>query len=116
MSNDWEVTVITDSNYIKKVRVNDCVTRADAEAAALGMTGGKRVVVSNPKTYYEDRTEERPSFDRDTFSNDSDGSEVLGYLVIGIIIAFFAFWKFFLIIGIISLIIWLIFKFCLSEY
>lgn len=54
MSNDWEVTVITDSNFIKKVRVDDCITRQDAEAAALGMSGGKRVVVSNPKTYKDE--------------------------------------------------------------
>jgi len=48
---DWEVGVITESNYIKKVRVNHCVTRTDAEAAALGMTGAQRVVYSTPKTY-----------------------------------------------------------------
>jgi hypothetical protein len=49
--NSWEVTLITDSNYIKTVRVDNCITRKDAEAAALGMTGGKRVINSNPKTY-----------------------------------------------------------------
>jgi len=53
---DWEVTVITDSNYIKKVRVDNCITRQDAEAQALGMTGAKSVIVSNPKTYYDDTT------------------------------------------------------------
>jgi hypothetical protein len=54
MSNDWEVTVITDSGFFKKVRVDDCITRQDAEATALGMTGGKRVAMSNPKTYNDE--------------------------------------------------------------
>ena len=54
MSNDWEVTVITDSHYIKKVRVDDCITRQDAESAALGMTGARKVVASNPKTYNDE--------------------------------------------------------------
>ena len=54
MSNDWEVTVITDSGFFKKVRVNDCISRQDAESSALGMTGGKRVAMSNPKTYKDE--------------------------------------------------------------
>ena len=54
MSNDWEVTVITDSGFFKKVRVDDCITRQDAESSALGMTGGKRVTMSNPKTYNDE--------------------------------------------------------------
>ena len=60
MSNDWEVTVITDSGFFKKVRVDDCITRQDAEATALGMTGGKRVAMSNPKTYKDE-----PEFESD---------------------------------------------------
>jgi hypothetical protein len=55
---DWEVTVITDSNYIKKVRVDDCITRQDAEAQALSMTGAQRVSVSNPKTYKDEVEDE----------------------------------------------------------
>ena len=50
---DWEVTIVTDSNYIKKVRVSDCATRLDAEAQALGSTGAKRVIVSNPINTYK---------------------------------------------------------------
>lgn len=53
---NWEVTVITDSNYIKTVRVDNCNTRQDAEAAALGMTGAKQVLNSNTKTYKNDQT------------------------------------------------------------
>jgi len=60
MSKDWEVTVITDSGFFKKVRVDDCITRQDAEATALGMTGGKRVAMSNPKTYNDE-----PEFESD---------------------------------------------------
>ncbi len=48
---DWEVKVITESNYIKTVRVNDCFTRQDAENQALSSTGASRVVISTPKTY-----------------------------------------------------------------
>lgn len=56
---DWEVVVMTESNYVKKVRVSGYTTRQDAEAAALGMTGGTKVFTSNPvsvnaPTYYED--------------------------------------------------------------
>jgi hypothetical protein len=53
---DWEVKVITQSGYIQSVRVDNCITREDANAAALGMTGAKSVIVSNPKTYYDDIT------------------------------------------------------------
>jgi hypothetical protein len=60
MSKDWEVTVITDSGFFKKVRVDNCITRQDAEATALGMTGGKRVAMSNPKTYNDE-----PEFETD---------------------------------------------------
>lgn len=105
---DWEVTVITDSNYIKKVRVNDCVTRTDAEAAALGMTGAQRVVVSNPKTYYDESSGNHSS-------SSNSNNDALGYLVIGALILFFAFWKFFLVIGIASFLIWLIFKIACSQ-
>lgn len=48
---DWEVRVVTPSNYVQNVRVNDCITREDAEAAARGMTGAREVLNSNPKRY-----------------------------------------------------------------
>jgi len=31
---DWEVTIVTESNYIKKIRVDNCITREDAEFQA----------------------------------------------------------------------------------
>jgi hypothetical protein len=85
---DWEVTIVTDSNYIKKVRVDDCITRRDAEVAALGMTGGKRVITSNPKNY-ENHTEiiinneitfNGVSYDYDIDEESEDG-EIIVYLI-----------------------------------
>ena len=51
---DWEVIIQTDSGYIKKVRVDNYITREDAESAALGMSGAKKVLNSNPKTYHDE--------------------------------------------------------------
>jgi hypothetical protein len=51
---DWEVKVVTQSNYIQNVRVNNCMTREDAEASALGMTGGRNVITSTPKRYNDE--------------------------------------------------------------
>ena len=102
---DWEVTVITDSNYIKKVRVDDCITRQDAEAQALGMTGAQRVVVSNPKTYKDDVD------DYSSTSSSSDGGDGAGFLVIGALFLIYMFWKFILLIGGIALFIWLLIKY-----
>ena len=48
---NWDVKVVTESNYIKNVRVDNCITREDAEAAALGMSGAVRVINSNPVNY-----------------------------------------------------------------
>jgi hypothetical protein len=103
---DWEVTVITDSNYIKKVRVDNCITRQDAEAQALGMTGAQRVSVSNPKTYKDDVDDEV-----DYSSHSPDGGDAAGFLVIGALFLVYMFWKFILLVGGIALIIWLIIKY-----
>jgi hypothetical protein len=102
---DWEVTVITDSNYIKKVRVDDCITRQDAEAQALGMTGAQRVVVSNPKTYKDDVD------DYSYTSSSPDGGDGAGFLVIGALFLIYMFWKFILLIGGIALVVWLLIKY-----
>jgi hypothetical protein len=104
---DWEVTVITDSNYIKKVRVADCITRQDAEAQALGMTGAQRVVVSNPKTYKDDADDDEYS----STSHSPDGGDAAGILVIGALFLIYMFWKFILLVGGIALVIWLIIKY-----
>jgi hypothetical protein len=103
---DWEVTVITDSNYIKKVRVDDCITRQDAEAQALGMTGAQRVVASNPKTYKDDADD-----DYSSASHSPDGGDASGFLVLGALFLLFYFWKFILLIGSIALVIWLLIKY-----
>jgi hypothetical protein len=41
---NWDVTVSTDSGFYKKVRLEGYVSQRDAESAALGMTGGRKVV------------------------------------------------------------------------
>jgi len=106
---DWEVTVMTDSNYIKRVRVDDCITRQDAEAQALGMTGAQRVVVSNPKTYKDDVDDYSSSTSYSSTS--SDGGDGAGFLVLGALFLLFYFWKFILLIGSIALVIWLLIKY-----
>jgi hypothetical protein len=87
--NDWEVTVITDSNYIKKVQVSDCFTREDAEAQALGSTGAKKVIVSNPvrSSNYKKtvQTEKVDNYPNTTYNNDCDDEsspEVLFLLIV----------------------------------
>lgn len=48
MATNWEVTVVTDSGFYKKLTLEGYVTQKDAEFAALGMTGGKKVVSIHP--------------------------------------------------------------------
>jgi hypothetical protein len=100
---DWEVGVITESNYIKKVRVNDCVTRTDAEAAALGMTGAQRVVYSTPKTYNDN-----------VISNTTKSSEYSNISLSGIlwlvgICLVIAYWQYVLALAIICGLVWFLF-------
>jgi hypothetical protein len=74
---DWEVKVVTQSNYIQNVRVNNCMTREDAEASALGMTGGRNVITSTPKRYNDEtltsqyNEEDVVEYDYVPFSDDS---------------------------------------------
>lgn len=100
---DWEVGVITESNYIKKVRVNDCVTRTDAEASALGMTGAKRVIYSTPKTYNDNVISNEPK------SSDYSNISFSGLLwLIGICLVI-AYWQYVLALAIICAIVWFLY-------
>ena len=110
---DWEVTVMTDSNYIKRVRVNDCYTRTDAEASALGMTGAQRVIASTPKTYkdYSDDDDDDYSSSSSSTYTSSDGGDAIGILFLFPLLLLFAFWQYILLIGGIALVIWLIIKY-----
>jgi hypothetical protein len=108
---DWEVTVMTDSNYIKRVRVNDCYSRTDAEASALGMTGAKRVLASTPKTYKDDAyddVEEKDDYYSSSSSSSSDGGDVIGFLVIAALFLLFPLWKFIILAGCVAVVIWMI--------
>lgn len=49
MATNWDVTVVTDSGFYKKLTLEGYVTQKDAESAALGMTGGKKIVSIHPK-------------------------------------------------------------------
>lgn len=53
----WNVTVLTDSGYIKTIRVDNCITREDAEAQALGMSGGRSVFSSTPAPIFQEKYE-----------------------------------------------------------
>lgn len=53
----WNVTVLTDSGYIKTVRVDNCITREDAEAQALGMSGARSVFSSTPVPIFQEKYE-----------------------------------------------------------
>jgi hypothetical protein len=110
---DWEVTVMTDSNYIKRVRVNDCYSRTDAEASALGMTGAKRVLASTPKTYKDDAyddVEEKDDYysSSSSSSSSSDGGDAIGFLVIAALFLLFPLWKFIILAGCVAVVIWMI--------
>jgi hypothetical protein len=45
---NWDVTVVTDSGFYKKITLEGYVTQKDAESAALGITGGKKVISLYP--------------------------------------------------------------------
>jgi len=102
---DWEVGVITESNYIKKVRVNDCVTRVDAEASALGMTGAQRVIYSTPKTYKDDANPTTSG--GSSFSSDISFSGLLWLVGICLVIAY---WQYVLALAIICGIVWFLMR------
>jgi hypothetical protein len=45
---NWDVTVVTDSGFFKKLTLEGYVSQQDAASAALGMTGGKKVISIHP--------------------------------------------------------------------
>jgi hypothetical protein len=45
---NWDVTVVTDSGFYKKLTLEGYVSQQDAASAALGMTGGKKVISIHP--------------------------------------------------------------------
>lgn len=100
---DWEVEVLTESNYLKKVRVNDCVTRDDAEAAALGMTGGKKVIYSTPKTYNDKVVSNTKKSNE--YSNISLGG-ILWLIGVCLVITY---WKYVLAVSLICGIVWFLY-------
>jgi hypothetical protein len=97
---DWEVGVKTQSNFLKTVRVNDCATRSDAEAAALGMTGAKEVTYSTPKSYDDS------SDSYETPSNNFSSPDPAGIFLIILVLIVIAAWKYILLFGLIGFVIW----------
>ena len=63
---EWDVSVVTDSGIYKNLRIEGYYTQKDAEAAALGQTGAKRVAYCVPAA---------PSFASDNHNNNT--SEVV---------------------------------------
>ena len=52
---NWDVTVVTDSGFYKKLTLEGYVSQQDAASAALGMTGGKKILSIHP-SYSAPRT------------------------------------------------------------
>jgi hypothetical protein len=63
---EWDVSVVTDSGIYKNLRIEGYYTQKDAEAAALGQTGAKRVAYCVPAA---------PSFA--SGASDNNNSEVV---------------------------------------
>lgn len=73
---NWDVTVSTDSGFYKKLTLEGYVTQKDAESAALGMTGGKKVVSIHP-SYKAPKTTDY--FGEENSNNNSEVVEVHHY-------------------------------------
>lgn len=98
--NEWKCTVRTPSNFLQDVYV-EAYTRADAVSAAEHSTGGTCINAV-------------PQFTSSTTQSSSDSpTEINGGLVLFGLLALFIFyaWKWILLIGAISLIIWFIIQF-----
>lgn len=76
MTTNWDVTVSTDSGFYKKLTLEGYVTQKDAESAALGMTGGKKVVSIHP-SYTAPKTTDY--FGEENTNNNSEVVEVHHY-------------------------------------
>lgn len=66
---NWDVTVVTDSGFYKKLTLEGYVSQQDAASAALGMTGGRKVISIHP-SYSAPRT-------TDYFGQEQSTSEVV---------------------------------------
>jgi hypothetical protein len=106
----WKAYIITQSNRVETVEFDTPnIVREDAIAQCISMYGAKEVTVCNPVS--ESSTKKQSSNYNNTTSSggDSDDWEAVGYLVlIGGVLAIIlavAFWPFFLIAGVIYLII-----------
>lgn len=113
---DWEVTLFTESNYIKKIRVNDYFTRQDAEDAALGMTGAKKIINCVPKTYEDQKpveTSSNFSHSNNEYKNSDDGDFTDGAIIcvlLPFILLFLLLMQNIIVVSVISVIAWLVIK------
>jgi len=100
--NEWKCTIKTPSNWLQTVRV-EAYTHSDAVAFAESMTGGKCIVAVIDNSYSSDDNE----------SDSGSSSEINGGLILfglAVMMLIYA-WKWILLIGAISLIIWFIIQF-----
>jgi hypothetical protein len=98
--NEWKCTVKTPSNWLQTVRV-EAYTHSDAVAFAESQTGGKCITAVIDNSY------------NNSASESNDGAEVNGGLILfGLAVLLLVYvWKWILLIGAISLLIWLIIKY-----
>lgn len=105
--NEWKCMVRTPSNFLQEVYV-EAYTRADAVAAAEHNTGGKCI---NANPYYDTSSSNSSS------SNSSGDTEINGGLILfGLAVMLLVYaWKWILLIGAISLVVWFIIQFANDE-
>jgi hypothetical protein len=98
--NEWKCTVKTPSNWLQTVRV-EAYTHSDAVAFAESQTGGKCITAVIDNSY------------NNSASESNDGAEVNGGLILfGLVVLLLVYaWKWILLIGAISLVIWLVIKY-----
>lgn len=103
---DWEVTVRTNSGYIKKIRVNDCYSYNDVRDATKGMTGSDDILGMSPKQYDDNK----PSPSSNSSNSDSSPEvDIAGFFVIIFLLIFIAAWKYILLFGLIGVSVWYFF-------
>lgn len=100
--NEWKCLVRTPSNWLQTVYV-EAYTYSDAVAFAESQTGGKCI----------NATPQSSSSNQSSYSSDNNNTEINGGLVLFGLLALFIFyaWKWILLIGGISFVIWLIIKY-----
>jgi hypothetical protein len=102
--NEWKCTIRTPSNWIQTVRV-EAYTYSDAVSFAESMTGGKCITAVIDNSYSSDNSNSSSS------GGDSGEFNGAGALALLVILFALAAWKYILIIGAISLVVWVLIQY-----